>query len=305
VVSISVIIPTHNRPGLLRRAITSSINQSLLPKEVLVIDDLEDIATKRIVEEFHLDFVRYIANVNGNGPSSSRNLGISEASGDYVAFLDDDDEFRLDKLNIISKVIEDKPDIDVVYHRANIVLVNEGLSYSSGTSAFNKDENFLKKLLVSNVVGGTPLTIVKRETIINAGFFDEKMIALEDYELWLRLAQLGCSFYMIDCFLTNCYYYTAKISVSKGIKENKKSLAYIEKKYASDICMLSPLDLKNNRLWKGKMFVQKNLLNGNRWGAVREQVKVFLSVPSVKNIAIFILIFLGPKIVFKVRSKVG
>ena len=82
---ISVIIPTHNRDDL-ERAIKSVIEQTVLPLEVVIIDDLGRKETENVVNSFNSDLLVYIRNKNGRGASSSRNLGVSLAKGDYVAF---------------------------------------------------------------------------------------------------------------------------------------------------------------------------------------------------------------------------
>src|SRR5690625_6892815 len=93
-ITISVIIPTHNRVGLLKRAIESVLNQTRKPEEVIVVDDLNDVATKELCEQYFSSGVIYIPNIKGRGASSSRNLGASKAKSEFVAFLDDDDIWR-------------------------------------------------------------------------------------------------------------------------------------------------------------------------------------------------------------------
>src|SRR5690625_3018032 len=97
-ITISVIIPTHNRVGLLKRAIESVLNQTRKPEEVIVVDDLNDVATKELCEQYFSSGVIYIPNIKGRGASSSRNLGASKAKSEFVAFLDDDDIWLPEKL---------------------------------------------------------------------------------------------------------------------------------------------------------------------------------------------------------------
>ena len=94
--NISVIIPTHNRCELLRRALLSVFAQTLLPTEVVVIDDgSTDNTATMIRTEFPAVSYYYQEN---SGVSSARNLGIQHTTGDWLAFLDSDDEWLPEKL---------------------------------------------------------------------------------------------------------------------------------------------------------------------------------------------------------------
>jgi glycosyltransferase involved in cell wall biosynthesis len=95
--TVTVVIPTYNRAHCVGRAITSVIEQSAPPHEVLVIDDGSTDDTKAVVEAIAHPAVRYVLKDNG-GVSSARNLGITLASGHWVAFLDSDDSWRPTKL---------------------------------------------------------------------------------------------------------------------------------------------------------------------------------------------------------------
>jgi glycosyltransferase involved in cell wall biosynthesis len=94
--SVSIIIPTYNRSGLLKRAINSVLPQLLPSDEILVVDDGSTDDTQSVVEGFG-EPVRYLK-VPNSGPSNARNVGITHAKGDLLAFLDDDDEWFANKL---------------------------------------------------------------------------------------------------------------------------------------------------------------------------------------------------------------
>ncbi|HEY5588734.1 MAG TPA: glycosyltransferase family 2 protein, partial [Candidatus Paceibacterota bacterium] len=91
---ISVIIPTYNRANLIRNTIMGVINQTFTDWELLVVDDGSTDNTKEIVDELikNDNRIKYFYQEASGGPSSPRNLGIEKATGEYVAFLDSDDE---------------------------------------------------------------------------------------------------------------------------------------------------------------------------------------------------------------------
>lgn len=104
---VTVVIPTRNRPKLLERAINSVLKQSFKSFEILVIIDGNDVVTKTMIEELNDPRIRYIMNIVSVGGGQARNIGVENAKGEWIAFLDDDDEFLPDKLHKqYSKVLE-------------------------------------------------------------------------------------------------------------------------------------------------------------------------------------------------------
>src|SRR5215470_17496504 len=98
--SVSVIVPTFDRPDFLRAAVRSVLNQTFSKLEVVVVDDASIIDLAPILDAFHDDRIRYFRHSSNRGEAAARNTGILNARGDYLAFLDDDDEWRPDKLQL-------------------------------------------------------------------------------------------------------------------------------------------------------------------------------------------------------------
>src|SRR3990172_7910744 len=102
----SIIIPTYNRPGLVRRALKSVYVQSFKNYEVLVINDGSNADYSSVEQEAsHLEKLRYFYKEN-SGPSTTRNHGIDNAKGKFICFLDDDDEYLEDHLLVLHRLIE-------------------------------------------------------------------------------------------------------------------------------------------------------------------------------------------------------
>ena len=301
---ISTVIPTHKRPELLKRAIDSVLNQTLPADEIVVVDDASCNVTRKLVEGYQLSSLLYVQNVDGQGASSSRNLGVAKASGDYIAFLDDDDIFFPTKLKKVSDFIISNS-VDLVYHPAKIDMVNENVFYYTKPKYFEEQAILKKEMAISNIVGGTPMVVVKKESFDSAGGFDEGLQALEDYELWLRMAINNCTFKKLDCPLTNYFYKTKVESVSKNIDVNLHALKQIESKHHAIYSLLEPSEVKRHVLWCDRMLVHKLLLNGQVFNAFRAQLSVIKNNLNLKELVLLCSICLGAKFVFKMKARFG
>ena len=160
-------------------------------------------------------------------------------------------------------------------------------------------------MLVSNFVGGTPMVVVRRSAFIEIGGFDETLSALEDYELWLRLAIQNKKFILIKEPLTHYNYITRNTSVSKNIEANRLSLVEIRRKHERHYESLDKEERVEHYLWQKRMFVHKYLLNGQILNAILMQAKVLLFKFSLKDMLGLFVMFLGPKVVFKIKSRLS
>ena len=97
---ISVIVPTAHRPQLLRRAVNSVLAQSMSDLEVVVVIDGPDLETTQLLSDIADRRLRFIQNPRSLGSAGARNVGIKAARGEWIAFLDDDDEWVRDKLEL-------------------------------------------------------------------------------------------------------------------------------------------------------------------------------------------------------------
>lgn len=113
---VSVIIPTRNRHLFLQRALNSVLAQCYNNLEVIIIDDASEDSTCKVINNYKLKFdkIKAICNDNRCGGAEARNIGIRAASGKYIAFLDDDDEWLPEKTLRQVEVLEDNPDIGAV-----------------------------------------------------------------------------------------------------------------------------------------------------------------------------------------------
>ena len=179
---ISVIIPTFNRKKILGRAIQSVINQSLQPFEVIIIDDGSNDGTKDWVKENFQD-IRYIYQ-NNQGVSSARNKGIKYAYGDWIAFLDSDDEWLPNKLYEQVKAIGSNPEIK--FFHTNEIWIRNGVRVNQMKKHKKYGGYIFEKCL--DICKVSPSSVlIKKEIFDDVGAFDNSLRVCEDYDLWLRI----------------------------------------------------------------------------------------------------------------------
>src|SRR5215510_2389269 len=106
---VSVIIPTHNRAEFLRSAITSVLNQTFQDFEIVIIDDASKDHTREVITNFNDVRIKVIHNRVSKGAAGSRNIGIINTNYEYIAFLDDDDEWLPEKLKIQIYLLDNSP----------------------------------------------------------------------------------------------------------------------------------------------------------------------------------------------------
>jgi glycosyltransferase involved in cell wall biosynthesis len=186
---ISVIITTYNRAHVVGKAIESVLAQTLQPLEIIVVDDGSKDDTKHKVASYG-DRVRYVRRENG-GLSRARNTGIEAARGEWIAFLDDDDEFHPDKLAIHAESAGRHPNFDV--HAANTVLVSEteertNLWQLRGVPDPGRCGVLARPLLwISRGCFFTQSVMLRRQALIDVGLYDPAMTCYEDLDLYSRL----------------------------------------------------------------------------------------------------------------------
>jgi glycosyltransferase involved in cell wall biosynthesis len=185
---VSVVIPTCNRAELLRCAISSVLSQTWQDFELLVVDDASSDATPQAVRDFPDPRIHYIRHDERKGGSAARNTGIDCARGQYVAFLDDDDEWLPVKLEKQIKLFEGSPtSLGLVYTGYWIIERENGKVIQQTTPV--KRGDLSQEIFVRNWVGGTSSVAIRKACFETVGGFDPALPSFQDYDMWIRLAQ--------------------------------------------------------------------------------------------------------------------
>jgi glycosyltransferase involved in cell wall biosynthesis len=185
-VVITVIIPTFNRRLFLEQAIRSVLAQAASGLELLVVDDGSTDGTDILVRKFaaHADIpMRYIRQEN-RGAAAARNLGIMNASGELICFLDSDDRFLPGKIARQQQVLEESACL--VSHTFEQWL-RRGVHLNQKRKHLPPDGDIFAACLPMCVVGMSTV-MVRREVFARYGLFDESLPCCEDYEYWLRVS---------------------------------------------------------------------------------------------------------------------
>ncbi len=192
---VSVIVPTYNRASLIVDALNSIYKQSYRPLEIIVVDDGSTDDTETVVQnwidECNQDkdlCVRYIYQENKGG-NPARNQGIKESSGDFVAFLDSDDLWHLDKIEKQMAVFENDRDIGGVYCGLQQVLIHEKEQLIETASPRDYPSgDLIQQMLIHDVTAPTSTYIIRSQVFEQVGVFDEDLLARQDWDMWIRLA---------------------------------------------------------------------------------------------------------------------
>jgi glycosyltransferase involved in cell wall biosynthesis len=298
---ISVVIPTHNREELIARAVRSVQNQTYKDLEILVVSDGSTDGTKAVVESLAKDDdrIRFIEYFPAKGGNTARNTGIKASQGEYVAFLDDDDEWLSDKLECQIKVMESSEKIGLVYTGVHIIYLNEKAEYSFRA----KEHGDLKeRILIDNCIGTTSTVMVRRSLFEKTGLFDEALKARQDYDLWIRFCQV-CETGCVPDEKINYYNDTGKVQVSSSTQKYADAIEQINQKYRNEICGLSAEDKVRKKT--GEYFFLCNTAMRN--GEVKDARKYALAAAKagggIKAYLFMFVSFLPYRVVLLIRGR--
>lgn len=228
---VSVIIPTYNRADLLPRAIESALSQTFGDFELIVVDDGSTDNTKQVVEEFQKkdERIKYIWQENSGAPARPKNTGIKNAKGEYIAFLDHDDEWLLEKLEKQLELFQNskKSELGLVGCDA---LIFDGNKLQKYVTPRYQDRFVFDKLLEGNFIWSASSVLVKKEVFQNIGLHDEKLKMVDDWDLWIRIAQ-KYSFDFVPEFLLKYYIHAMSVTSTISIKTRHTDLMHILEKH--------------------------------------------------------------------------
>lgn len=246
---ISVVVPTYKRkPELIKRAIDSILRQTYDNLELLVIDDSpSDFEHRKEVESFLESLsdnrIRYIKHERNYGANKARNTGIELANGKYVAFLDDDDVWMEDKLELqIEKF--DNPNIGLVYCKATVI--DEVQSLERPILNKLRKGNYYEELLKQNFIGSNSFVLIRSDVIREVGMYDEDLLSNQDYDLFLRISK-SYEINYVDKVLVK-YYIHEGDRISTDSRKQLQGRIELEKKFKEFIDEDKELKL----IWKIK-----------------------------------------------------
>ncbi len=214
----SIIIPTYNNLILLKKAIKSLENQTFKDFETILVDDGSNDGTNNFfLNNYNKNLInlKFFCIPRSGGPAKPRNVGIIKSNGKWLCFLDSDDFWSYNKLEITKNYI-DKKKYDLFYHKefCNNKIIND--------KVYNSD--IYNKLIFKGNIYSTSATIVNKKFILkNKIFFceDSRYISVEDYDFWLMIALRGGTFKHINKVLG--YYRIHNKNLTKDILNHNRN----------------------------------------------------------------------------------
>ena len=213
---ISIVIPTYNHARFLGRALKSVIDQTYVNWEVIVIDNHSSDNTDEVMETFIDRRIRYLKIYNNGVIAASRNEGIRAAHGEWIAFLDSDDWWTKNKLEVcISKISRN---VDFIYHAHEYVSKSKSFFKKKIIRGRQLKKPILNDLLISTITKGTQVSnssvIVRKNILIKIGGLNENKILVgsDDYDTWLKISQITDQFLFVNKKLSYVLFHDARTS---------------------------------------------------------------------------------------------
>ena len=183
--AVSVIIPVYNRYELLKESVSTVMNQSFTNLECIVVDDGSTDMTPTIALYYQKDpRFTYVKIKHSGMPGYVRNIGVKEAKGTYIAFLDSDDLWLAGKLEEQMNFLRKNPLLKLVHTRE--YWIREGKEVSQKRQNHKRSGMIFDDALVKCIIGPSTV-LMEKDLFLETGGFREDLEVAEDYELWLRI----------------------------------------------------------------------------------------------------------------------
>ncbi|KOO50426.1 glycosyltransferase family 2 protein [Priestia koreensis] len=273
---ITCIVTTYNRPiSVLKRALDSIVNQTYSNLEIVVVNDAPHLIEleekiRNMICEYENFKIKYVKHSENMGACGARNTGLEHATGQYVAFLDDDDEWLPIKLEKQYQLIT-KEDVALVYcshyetdGKNEYKLVEE----SFAREGIQKDD--WGRLLMENFVGSTSYPLIDIKAINHVGGFNLELKSSQDHELWIRIAK---KYKILYCREPLVIYYNSKESISSNPHNRLQGFEYLLEKYKD-------FYYSNNQLYNYRLnYISYSFLKDKHY---RLFIKYFLKALMIK-----------------------
>lgn len=266
---VSAIITTHNRKKLLMRAIESVLTQTYKNIECIVVDDASTDKTQDDIQLYinsgKIQYI-YIEPRDSQGGNHARNVGIYHAKGQYIAFLDDDDEWFSDKIEKQVREMERNAETGFVYCG---VMVEKNLDKTTWKVRPNRIDKYLEgnisKEILIRIITTTTTIMVKRGILEEVGYFDENLNYWQEYELCIRILQKTQAKAVREPLALYRVIDSDKNRLSNKMAGWEKSVKYIEQKHKSLIALLN----KEEEAYRKAYIYIDGFLRGRNTGNIR------------------------------------
>ena len=210
---VTAVISTYKRePEIVVRAAKSVLNQTYRNLELIVVNDYPEdehlvAQLAAALDKLGDSRVKYVCHLKNSGACAARNTGINHGCGEYVALLDDDDEWMPEKIETMLNAFE--PETGLVYSSFYLGTPENGKIVTRG----NKSGDIKRDMFCKNLVSGTSMPMIRRKCFDECGMFDVNLLSSQDYDMWMRITikypvvyidkPLTIRHFSDDCITTN------------------------------------------------------------------------------------------------------
>ncbi|WP_414577901.1 glycosyltransferase [Anabaena sp. CCY 9402-a] len=243
--SISIIIPAFNSEKTIADTIDSVFNQTFNNFELIIINDGSTDSTLEVISKFQDSRLKIFSFGNAGG-NISRNRGLKRAVGEFISFLDADDLWTPNKLQLQLEALQNNLDAQVAYSWTDYIDENANFLVSGTHITANGD--VYDKLLVNNFLENGSNPLIRREVLIELGGFDESLDAAQDWDMWLRLAD---KYEFVAVPFVQILYRVSSNSLSTNLaRQEKACLQVMKSAYQRRPLMVNNMSLSLANLYK-------------------------------------------------------
>ena len=254
--TISVIIPVYNGEKTIKQTIESVLNQTFRDFELLIINDGSQDATLEIIQAINDERIQVFSYQN-SGVSASRNRALTKAKGEFISFIDADDLWTPNKLELQLKALQDNPQAAVAYSWSDWIDESGQFLRSGGHITVNGKA--YEKLLLRDFIESGSNPLIRKQALDEVGCFEQSVTPAEDWDMWLRLA---ARYEFVTVEVPQILYRISPNSASFNIvKMEAGSLKVIERVFAQAPESLQ--DLKRETLASRYNYLTFKALEGN------------------------------------------
>jgi len=193
-IEFSIILPTYNRCYILWQAILSVIAQTYPYWELIIVDDASNDDTEKLVAQINDPRICYFKLKQNQGPAAARNFGLSKAKNEFIAYIDSDNKWYQDFLEVVVNTFEKYPNKKACFckknYRLKITGTKKGKDYFLRDEFTNHRKHFdIKRLWQRKIVIDTNTLVHKKEVMKKVGKWDQHLDFWEDFEFSLRISE--------------------------------------------------------------------------------------------------------------------
>jgi glycosyltransferase involved in cell wall biosynthesis len=221
---ITVVIPSFNHGAWIGQAIDSVLNQTYTNLELLIIDNHSSDSTDEVIRNYKDDRISFIKVNNNDSIAFSRNVGIELGKGEWIAFLDSDDVWSLDKLERCSKFFQ--KNVDFIYHDLNVISETSSPPRVRKIASRKLKAPIFSDLIVKGNPIATSSVVVRSAIIRKVGGMNEdpQLRGVEDYNTWIKISRITDRFKVINRSLGIYRIHQKNLSLSSDVARVRNAI---------------------------------------------------------------------------------